>query len=292
MGKKGKRAQAGRGKKVTFKYVGKKLDTLVKKLEEELEGADLFQPIPPTEDCPICCIPLSRISTNCQYHTCCGKRICLGCVGENDEHIKAQNEKKAAKNKPLLPDSCPFCRSIPNSCEQVKRQLELRAQKNDAFACFELGRRYLHGSADGYPVDEAKGLDCLIRAVDLGSAEACFEIAECYGEELSVDGTRIKLFLKIGALRGCIESRNEIGKREYIAGNFKLSMHHWRLSAEGGNQSSLNRLKGIYNGNKPGKEFITKDDLDWAYRVCHEAQMEFKSESREKYTNDPNDMRC
>ena len=41
MGKKGKKAQAGKPKKLTPKDVGKRLDVLVKKLGEELKGADL-----------------------------------------------------------------------------------------------------------------------------------------------------------------------------------------------------------------------------------------------------------
>ena len=53
MGKKGKKAQAGKPKKLTPKDVGKRLDGLSKKLEEELKGVDLFAPLPSTEDCPI-----------------------------------------------------------------------------------------------------------------------------------------------------------------------------------------------------------------------------------------------
>ena len=48
MGKKGKKAQAGKPKKLTPKEIGKRLDVLVKKLEEELEGAEMFAPLPPT----------------------------------------------------------------------------------------------------------------------------------------------------------------------------------------------------------------------------------------------------
>jgi len=33
----------------------------------------------------------------------------------------------------------------------------------------------------------------------------------------------------------------------------------------------------------PGKEFITKEYLDFACRACHKAQEESKSEEREKY---------
>ena len=67
MGKKGKKAQAGKPKKLTPKDVAKRLDTLVKKVEEELKGADLFAPLPPTEDCAICCVPLPQIVSEICY---------------------------------------------------------------------------------------------------------------------------------------------------------------------------------------------------------------------------------
>ena len=50
---------------------------------------------------------------------------------------------------------------------------------------------------------------------------------------------------------------------------------------------SLNELRDIYNadGKKPGKEFISKEYLDSAYRACHEAQMEVKTAEREKHSD-------
>ena len=84
MGKKGKKAQAGKPKKLTPKDVGKRLDVLVKKLEEELEGADLFAPLPRTEDCAVCLVPLSRVNSETGYQACCGKDICWACYKENE----------------------------------------------------------------------------------------------------------------------------------------------------------------------------------------------------------------
>ena len=52
MGKKGKKAQAGKPKKLTPKDISKRLDALAKKLEEEIEGADLFAPLPPNGGLP------------------------------------------------------------------------------------------------------------------------------------------------------------------------------------------------------------------------------------------------
>jgi hypothetical protein len=76
MGKKGKKAQAGKPKKLTPKDVSKRLNALAKNLEEELEGADLFAPLPPTEDCAICLVPLPRFGSETCYKGCCGNNIC------------------------------------------------------------------------------------------------------------------------------------------------------------------------------------------------------------------------
>ena len=99
MGKKGKKTQAGKPKKLTPKDIGKRLDLLVKKLEEELEGADLFAPLPPPEDCVICFVPLPRINTEIRYMACCGKDICWACYKENEASIIKQNEEKNAGKK-------------------------------------------------------------------------------------------------------------------------------------------------------------------------------------------------
>ena len=101
MGKKGKKAQAGKPKKLTPKDISKKLDALVKKLEEELEGADLFTPMPPTEDCPICLVPLPRREDKWCYKACCGKTICAACVKESKAAIKMQNEKMLERRTSL-----------------------------------------------------------------------------------------------------------------------------------------------------------------------------------------------
>ena len=71
MGKKGKKAQAGKPKKLTPKDIGKRLDVLAKKVEEELKGADLFAPLPPTEDCAICFVPLSPVTCQSFYQAFC-----------------------------------------------------------------------------------------------------------------------------------------------------------------------------------------------------------------------------
>jgi len=104
---------------------------------------------------------------------------------------------------------------------------------------------------------------------------------------------RTAFFHRIGALRGEIAARHNIGYYEYnigyyecnSLGNHEIGIRHWKIAAEAGYQSSLDVLKDIYidDDNTPGKEFISKEYLDFAYRACHAAQMLVKSEEREKY---------
>ena len=284
MGKKGKKAQAGKPKKLTPKDIGKRLDVLVKKLEEELTGADLFAPLPPTEDCAICLVPLSRIRSNALYNACCGNDICMACTIEHRESIKKQNEDNAGKKVAL---TCPFCREPEETGLDTLCQLEARCLQNDHIALKLMGGVYLRGQY-GIAKDDLKALDCYIRAVELGSPEACTKIGIRYHEGIgvAVDKERAALFERVGALRGEIAARHNIGCFEYYeSGNHEIAIRHWKIATEAGYQDSLNALRRIYNadGKRPGKEFISKEYLESTYRACHDAQMEIKSEEREKH---------
>ena len=87
-------------------------------------------------------------------------------------------------------------------------------------------------------------------------------------------------------MRGSIIARHSIGCFDYHFGNHEIAIRHWKIAAEAGYQLSLDALKKIYNadGNMPGKEFIGKGEMDTIYRSGHGAQMEIKSEEREKHS--------
>ena len=260
---------------------------LAKNLEEELEGAaDLFAPLPPTEDCAICLVPFSPASSESCYHACCGNSVCLACRMENKASVDKQNEAKSAGKKLAL--ACPFCRELVPTNMGYLHQLQARCLQNDHVAFTLLGHRYQRGEL-GTPKDDLKALDCYIRAVELGSLDACNQIGIMYvdGNGVAIDKKRAALFERVGALRGDIAARHNIGYSEYNNfGNHEIGIRHWKVAAEAGYQRSLDCLKGIYNadGKLPGKEFISKDDMDTVYRVCHEAQMEVKTDEREKHS--------
>ena len=49
------------------------------RIAAELHDKELFKQ-PPAEDCPICFIRLTSLSsTGSRYMSCCGKEICIGC---------------------------------------------------------------------------------------------------------------------------------------------------------------------------------------------------------------------
>ena len=287
MGKKGKKAQAGKPKKLTPKDVGKRLDVLAKKVEGELKGADLFAPLPPTDDCAICLLPLSRLKNESRYMPCCGNALCVACTIEHEESIKKQNEEKSAGKK--VPFTCPFCRDpIPTCFEEELARVQARCLQNDHNALKQMGGLYRDG---GHHVakDDLKALHYLIQAVELGSPNACTIIGSSYneGSGVAVNKERAALFERVGALRGSVLARHNIGCSEYYClGNHEIGIRHWKIAAEAGYQLSLDVLKSIYNaeGKRPGKEFIGKEEMDKIYRSGHGAQMEVKSEEREKHS--------
>ena len=190
--------------------------------------------------------------------------------------------------------TCPLCRgptpSGPTALAEEFVQIEARCQMNDHVALSVLGTIYETGG-HGKTKDDLKALDCFIRAAELGSACACGYIGKLYFEGdggLAVHKERAALFRRIGALRGDIYSRNNIACSEYNLGNHEIAIRHWKIAAETGMQESLDALKEIFNadGKTPGKEFISKDEMDTVYRSGHEAQMEVKTEEREKHKTD------
>ena len=134
----------------------------------------------------VCCLPLSRIASIILNRPCCGgKGICAGCAKEHEAFIEVQNAKNAGKkDKKLLAFTCPFCREPKQTLEEQLRRTEARAAKNDHYALSQLGMTLIEGN-DGAPKDEFRGLDCWIRAAELGSVEACNNIGVLCNSEVA-----------------------------------------------------------------------------------------------------------
>jgi len=95
-----------------------RLDSILSNAQTETANIDLFAPIPEREECPICMIPFSFETQWDVFNTCCGKRVCKGCILKkmfNDEiDGTPQHEQK-----------CAFCRRvIQNTIKQLKKLMK------------------------------------------------------------------------------------------------------------------------------------------------------------------------
>lgn len=281
MGKKGKKAQAGIDKKLTPKDISKKLDALSKKLEGELEGADLFAPLPPIGDCAICLEPLSRRKERRSFQSCCGNQICRKCLEGHDAFIKKQNEKNAGKaNRKPIVRSCPFCREPePQDDGELFRRMVARVHLNDHLTMFSLGLFLLSG-AFGVSKDEMTGYHFLIEAAELGSAEACMIVALGYKGKYGFpprSKEREDLFTRIATARGDLAARYLLGMHEYKdLENHEVGIRHWKIAAEAGDEDAFNALKRLVDADRPvpGRELITKDELKKFVRLLISKKIE------------------
>ena len=79
---------------------------LCRKRAAELYNEKLFNETPPREECPICMLSLLHESETASFFSCCGKRICNGCIYTMRE--------TGGKNMEL----CPFCKTPPAISEE------------------------------------------------------------------------------------------------------------------------------------------------------------------------------
>ena len=241
---------------------------------------ELWKPHPPTEDCPVCFVPLPLSEGEHAYWVCCGKIICSACTIETVRAENVINIKRAKKKQPPLDHSCPFCRT---ALDETKFQFEERVRKGDAKAAYSLAFKYRDGDArKNIPKDEAKFLELLHHAAaDLSSLNAVAELGRmyCYGEDgVTKDKWKglkyLEDVIKMGDARarfilGCIEEKEE---------NIDLAIRHWKLAAAAGEKHSMKVLWKCFS-----KGALGKADLEETLRAHKEACDTMNSEERERY---------
>ena len=119
---------------------------LCKKRAAELHDKKLFKEPPPLEECPICMLPLPfyYTRTGTAFHTCCGTRICSGCI-----YAMAESGAK---------DLCAYCRTPPEkSDEETINRVEKLMEKGNPNAFNLLGGYYALGTYIRYATEPGKG---------------------------------------------------------------------------------------------------------------------------------------
>jgi len=241
-----------------------------RKRAAELHDEKLFKQPPPDEDCPICFMRMPTIQTGCRYQSCCGKRICNGCVYapvyDNQGNV-------------VVEDKCPFCRTpMATTNEEVIKRMMKRMEANDPIVIFKQGIDYRDGT-DGYPQDYNKALELFYRAGDLGNYEAyvCIGCAHEYGEGVEIDKKKARHYYELAAMKGDADARANLGIDEAQAGNMDKSVKHFMIAAACGHDGALENIQELYSYGR-----ATKDDYTKALQSYQEYLGEIKSSQRDK----------
>jgi hypothetical protein len=162
----------------------------------ELRDEALFKDPPDKEDCPICFLPMPVKLICCvslppatvtsvpigdfavaneglrkmsmeEYFSCCGKKICQGCISSLK---KSGNIWK-----------CPYCNAekMGKTDEEIVEDLMKRVEVNDAGATYVLGSYHYHGQY-GLHQDEKKASVLWTQAAELGFSEAHKALGKIY----------------------------------------------------------------------------------------------------------------
>ena len=237
----------------------------------ELHDKELFkQPPPAEEDCPICFIRMPTFHTGSTYKSCCGKTICSGCVHApvfDHQGNEVDNQK------------CPFCRvPTPKTNEEIIERLNKRAEVNDPIAMYSLGCYYNKGNYS-FPQDYKKALEQWQKAAEFGYAAAYIGIGLAYnnGDGVEADEKKAKHYWELGAMRGNVSARYNLGNSEERAGNMNRALKHWMILARDGYAKSLEKIKELYT-----KGHVTKDDYMKGLQLYQEYLGEIKSVQRDE----------
>ena len=229
----------------------------------KLRDEALFKDPPQNEDCPICFLRLPTLLSGWRHKTCCGKRICSGCI--HAVNIIDDEEK------------CPFCRSPAPIEEEGMKQIQKRVETDDAEAMNGLGYLYWRGS-NGLPQDFAKALELWHRAAELGHAGAYNNIGNCYwyGRGVGMDKKKGKHYCELGAIGGFVGARYLLSNIEKNAGNMDKALKHFMIAVGFGHDGSLKQMKQLFM-----KGHVTKDEYSKALKSYQAYLGEIKSDQRD-----------
>ena len=246
-----------------------------KKRAAELHDEKLFKQPPPAEDCPICMLLLPSLITGSKYRSCCGKRICSGCL-------------HAVKIRDGGVGLCPFCRTPTPTTKELIEQMKKRVEVDDAAAIYSLGCNYSDGMF-GLPQDRAKALELWHKAAELGNTSSYSNIGGAYhvGNGVERDEKKAVHYWELAAIGGCVEARHNLGVLEKRACNMDRALNHFMIAAGCGYTASLENVKQWFmNGD------ATKDDYAKALRAYQANLVEIKSPQRDETAGFDDRYKC
>ena len=236
----------------------------------ELHDVELFKEHPPSEECPICFLPLPFSADERTFESCCGKIICSGC-------IYAMNEEERERGGEVC--LCAFCRTpVASTDEEGVKRLRKCSESGNAYAIYQLAAYYELGMM-GMPQDMTKANELYLKAGELGCVEAYCNLGYSYhfGTGVEMDKKKAQHFYELAAMNGDVSARHNLGTLEEEADNHHRAMKHFILAAKAGFKDSLDAVKeGFMKG------VVTKDEYANTLRAYQQRHDEMKSKDRDK----------
>ena len=223
----------------------------------------LFKDPPPCEECPICFLPLPD-PNHTFFKTCCGKRICCGCM-------YAMSAESRGRGKVVL---CACCRKPPSRSPEEEDERMKKCMDADNYT----ERDYEHG--DGVQQDFAKANELYLKAGELGCPEAYLNLGYSYrlGRGVEVDKKKGNHCFELAAMGGNDKARYNLGCLEGEAGNQNRARKHFMIAAKAGYKDSLDTVKKGYM-----MGYFTKDEFANTLRAYQKAHDAMKSDMRDKF---------
>ena len=245
-----------------------------KKRAAELHDDELFEDPPLPEDCPICMLPLPIEKEHSAFFSCCGKLICVGCI-----YAMIMEEIRRGKKKEEW-GMCAFCRTPTHSSneENIERIRKLIDNDGNEDAYHQLACYYAEGS-NGMPQDWAKANELLLKAGELGCANAYSKLGNSYRDGMGVEANKKKAkhYWELAAIKGNVHARHNLGALEGKTGNDQRAFKHYILAARSGYTPSLDSVKqGFMAG------LVTKHEYGNTLRAYQTRVDEMKSDTRDK----------
>jgi len=220
---------------------------------------------PEGDFCSICALPIPLPkSGRAVFNPCCMEQICHGC-------------DVATKKRGMF--DCPFCRTpIPKGDAENMAMIQARAEKKDPEAIYHLGGRYYSGGL-GLQKDVRQAVELYTEAAELGSVEALFNLGVLYysGDGVQEDKVKAVQLWSKAAKQGQLESRYQLGELELMKGNFNHAKKHFLISANMGDNDSVEKIKAIFMIG-----VATKEEYAQALRGYQDAIEEMKSPDRDE----------
>ena len=259
--------------------VSEVVDQLASLKVADVGDPELWKPHPPTEECPICFVPLPLADAGKTYWACCGNIICSACIAETARAERVINAKRAKKKQSPLAHTCPFCRTEPKFSES---NYEKRMRNGDGQAAFTLAYEYREGNARmNVPKDFDKSLELLHHAADdLGDSAAMMRLGGMYSfgrDGVEKDDTKGRKYLEDAVKEGNVGARCLLACFEDENGNIKLAIRHWKLAAEAGHSFATEKLWAFFY-----KGALEKAELEEMLRAHKEACDSMNSEERKR----------